>query len=295
MLRWAAPAALLAAAACAPAPVVRTESAAPAPPPSRDELHETPVPDGEWRGHRLARCGAEAPVPAAVERELGFCSMAFRGGSGSDGMAELEITMAETGRHPLVLLTLGQLYLLAGQGDPALLPHQGPAADTEDWSTNRPRLLGRARALLEEAGRARPDDAAVDYLLADVARACGEAALADSLAARGRGKCTGGRSFDILRQYQQLNLHAAEVEAAAAPEYPAGALERGDAGRVVLDLLLDPAGRVRQVAVVQAPADDLAAAAADAFRRSRFAPGRVGKYPVWCWLRVASNFTLKAE
>ncbi|MFO7610357.1 MAG: TonB family protein [Candidatus Krumholzibacteriia bacterium] len=296
-------AAVLGAAAGLPLVVFLAAGCAPVPPPVGGppepaslalpgDLAETPVPDGDWRGHRLARCPADGVAPPAVEAKLALCAEYFRGGSGSDGMLELELTMAETGRHPLVLLTLGQLYLMAGQGVPELLPEEGPAADTGDWERNRPRLLGRARALLEETARSRPDDAAVDYLLADVARAGGDAAAAERHAARGRGKCTGGRSFTILRQYQELNLYPARLEANPPPQYPARALQERTAGRVTLDLLLDPDGRVRQVVQVAAPSPDLARAAAEAFRAGRFAAPRVGKYPVWGWLRVATNFKL---
>jgi TonB family protein len=234
-------------------------------------------------------------VPARVERLLGLCSEYFRDGSGSDGMMELELALARGERHPWLLLTLGQLYLMAGQGVPELLPTEGPAADTGSWARNRPRLLGRARELLIEAGRARPDDAAVDYLLADVARAGGDMAGAKSVMAQGADKCTGGRSFRIMRLYQELDLHPAELEATTPPEYPEAAILAGRAGPVALDLLLDPRGRVRQVVVLAAPGEDLARAAAAAFRRSRFAPSRVGKYPVWSWLRVTTNFSLAGE
>lgn len=278
----------LAAAACTPPPA----ELPPPPASAARDLDETVPPDADWRGHQLARCPRDTDVPAIVEKELGLCWQLFRDGSGSDGIVELELTLAETGRHPLILVALGQLYLMAGQGVPELLPTEGPAADTGSWERNRPRLLARARELLLEAGRARPDDAAVDYLLADVARAGGDFAGADRLAAAGLDKCTGGRSFLMLRQYQELNLYPPELRAAASPEYPEAAVVKGVSGQVVLDVLLDPAGLVRQVAVVSAPSPDLARAAGEAFRASEFAPGRIGKYPVWAWLRVATNFSL---
>ena len=283
---------LLAVTACAPAPPPREVPPLPPPAAGADDLAEIAPADGAWRGHRLARCPADAVAPAVVEAELGLCSELYRSNSGSDGMIELELTMAETARHPWVLLTLGQLYLMAGQGVPELLPSEGPAAETGDWERDRVRLLGRARALLEEAGRSLADEAAVDYLLADVARAGGDPDLAAELVARGLDKCTGGRAFQIMRMYQDLNLYPAELLATPPPDYPQQAIAAGISGKVMLDLLLDPAGEVRQVVVVATPAPELAAAAAAAFRASRFAPARVGKYPVWAWLRVATNFSL---
>ena len=288
---WTA-ALLLVLGACAPAPDPQS-ALPPAPPPAgRADLAETPPPDGPWRGHRLARCPTDAVAPPIVETELGLCSELYRSGSGSDGMIELELTMVETDRHPWVLLTLGQLYLMAGQGVPELMPNEGPAAETGDWERDRVRLLGRARALLEEAGLALPDEAAVDYLLADVARAGRDMEGAAELVSRGLDKCTGGRAFRIMQLYQDLNLYPAELLETPPPDYPAEAVAAGIAGKVVLDLLLDPAGRVRQVVVVSAPSSGLAAAAEAAFRSSRFAPARVGKYPVWAWLRTGTNFSL---
>ncbi len=283
---------LLAAAACAPVPQPRPAPPVAPPAVSIGDLAEIPEPDGPWREHRLARCPADVVAPPAVETELGLCSELFRSNSGSDGMIELELTMVETARHPWVLLTLGQLYLMAGQGVPELLPSEGPAAETGDWPRDQVRLLGRARALLEEAGRSLPDEAAVDYLLADVARAGGDLEGAAELVARGLDKCTGGRAFRIMQMYQDLNLYPAELLATPPPAYPQEAIAAGISGKVRLDLLLDPAGQVRQVVVVATPAPELAAAAAEAFRASSFAPARVGKYPVWAWLQVATNFRL---
>jgi len=255
-------------------------------------LHEEALPDGVFREHMLARCRPEESVPRLVERYLGTCSEYFRDGSGSDGMIELEIGLREGHHHPLLLLTLGQLYLLAGQGDPDLLPVEGPAADLGDYARNKPRLLGRARQLLTEAAAKRPDDAAVDYLLADVARTLGETATADSLVALGYKKCTGGRSFRILQMYQGLFHHPPRYLGGPTPEFPQSAVDKGVGGDVILDLLLSPAGEVRQYEVVQSPSAELTAAAWQSLHRGRFEAARVGKYAVWAWLRVTTSFTL---
>ena len=274
-------------AACA-APPPRT---GPASRPTAD-WQEVPAAESDWRGHVLSRCLPEPEVPTEVERLLGLCSNYFREGSGSDGMVELELALEQGRRHPLLLLALGQLYVMAGQGEPALLPNEGPAADTGDWARNRRRLLDRARSLLAEAGRSRPDDAAVDYLLADAARAAGDFRDAESLAAQGRAKCTGGRSFALLRLYQRLHRYPARLTACGSPEYPASALARRVTGVVTLDLLLDPDGRPRQAVTVASPDPDLAAAAEKVFRGASYEAARLGKYPVWAWLRVSTTFRL---
>lgn len=259
------------------------------------QLHETPPPLDGWRGHRLSHCNADLPASPDIEALLAVCAELFGEGSGSDGMIELEMALAQGKRHPLLLVVLGQLYLMGGQGEPALLPSEGPAADTGDWATNKPRLLRRAGDLLSEASEALPDDAAVDYLLADVARAGGRMTEAEALVIRGWDKCTGGRSFEILRGYQQLGRYPAKVVAAGSPVYPADAVARRVTGTVTLDLLLDPAAEVRQVVIVASPDPALARAAEEVFRAGTCEPARIGKYPVWAWLRVSTSFALEAD
>lgn len=257
-------------------------------------MNEIPVPDGTWRPHLLARCERDAEVPTEVERLLGISSEYFRHGSGSDGMIELELALEDGFRHSLLLLTLGQLYLLAGQGDPALLPVEGPAADVGDWPRNRQRLLGRAGDLLRECQLQRPDDAAVDYLLADVERAAERFEAALDLARSAESKCTGGRSFRVMKQYQALNDYPSKYLGGPSPEYPERALNAGLTGDVVLDLLLNPRAEVVQVVVVESPSGDLTRAAEASLSHSTFEAARIGKYPIWSWLRVKTAFHLEA-
>jgi TonB family protein len=285
-------------AACAPtAPQPATGPArlpeAPAPTPSASDLKEMPAPVGTWREHRLARCRDDLEIPAGVEKLLSLVSELHRERSGRDGMVEMELAYARGERHPLVLAALGQFYLLAGQGEPSLLPREGPARDVGSWERNRPRLLGRARMLLEEAGRVWSDDAGIDYLLADVARAGGDTITAAARAAAAADKCTGGRTFGLMQFYQQLNRYPARHEGGPAPVYPAAARRDREQGEVVVDLLLDPLATVRQTHVVAAPSPALAEAAAACLRGGRFAPARVGKYAVWSWLRVTVAFRLE--
>jgi len=280
--------------ACAPGPpevAVEDASTASA---GIGDLQEIPVPEGPWRPHRLKGCREDLDVPSVVERYLGTCSEYFRDGSGSDGMIEMEFGLADGHRHSLMLLTLGQLYLLAGQGDPDLLPVEGPAADVGDWGRNRTRLLARAQKLLLEAAETRLDDAAVDYLLADVARAGGDQERAAALVKSGMDKCTGGRSFGTLWQYQQLNKYPPRFMGGPSPEFPQSSVDKGVSGEVVLDVLLSPSGEVRQVIVVESPARSLTDSASASLRKGEFEGARVGKYPIWSWLRVTTSFNLES-
>jgi hypothetical protein len=274
----------------APPPEPETETAIESSVPG--VMNEDPVPEGPWREHRLSGCTEDVDVPREVEKYLGICSEYFRDGSGSDAMIEMEMGLEAGHRHSLMYLTLGQLYLMAGQGRPELLPVEGPAADTGDWETNKTRLLSRARTLLEEARRTRTDDAAVEYLLADVARAEGDPAEAEARMSAGRAECTGGRSFRILRQYQDLNRYPAKYLGGNSPVYPPEAVRKGLSGDVVLDLLLDPSGEVRQVVAVSTPGSSLTRAAETSLRSGNFEVARIGKYPIWSWLRVTTAFNL---
>lgn len=255
-------------------------------------LREVPPPDGAWRPQVVSWCPEESGAPRRVEELLELCSRYFQEGSGTDGMLELEMALSEGQRHPLLLLTLGLLYLGAGQGDPDLLPPEGPAADVGDWPRNRIRLLERAETLLTEARAGRPQDAAVDYLLADVWRAREDFRKADEFLFQGAAKCTSGRGFDILAFYRQLFRHPGKYLGGPGPDYPAAALEQGISGEVVLDLLISPLGEVRQADIVSAPERSLARAAALSLSEGQWQPASIGKYPVWSWLRVNTSFSL---
>ncbi len=119
--------------------------------------------------------------------------------------------------------------------------------------------------------------------------------MADELAFKAAGKCLGGRTFGTIQLYQQLTVKPAEFLAGDGPIYPEHSLMNGISGPVLLDLLISPYGEVRQAVVVDSPAEDLSLAAAAGLFRSFFQPGKIGKYPVWSWLRVTTNFTISTE
>jgi len=260
-----------------------------------DSLHETPVATGAGRIHEFDHCRQDYSTSTKIEKILGICSELFRHGSGSDGIIELEMALDDGIDHPLILFTLGQLYLMAGQGDPDLMPGEGPAADVGNWDRNKKRLLERSEKLLLEVGRYFPADGTVDFLLADVARASGDFYRADELAFRAAGKCLGGRTFQIMRLYQKLTVKPAEMLGGDGPIYPEDSLTKGISGPVTVDLLISPQGAVRQAVVVESPAEDLSMAAATGLFNSYFQPGKIGKYPVWAWLRVTTNFNIAGE
>ncbi len=278
---------------CAPQSV--TNEAAPQYSPPElvtDSLFEIPPPDGPWRPHRVSWCQGDGVVDPNVEQLLGLCAEYFREGSGSDGMLELELALEKGQRHPLLLITLGQLYTIAGQGEPDLLPPEGPAADVGDWTKNKKRLLGRAELLLLEAQASRPEDAAVDYLLADVARAWGNTPAAHALVAAASDKCTSGRGFIALVLYQQLNRYPGRYLGGPGPEYPVTAQKKHITGEVIVDLLISPSGAVRQAVVVESPDFSLSQAAVASLQVGKWDAARLGKYPIWSWLRVNTSFTL---
>lgn len=74
--------------------------------------------------------------------------------------------------------------------------------------------------------------------------------------------------------------------------YPPGAKERGVTGAVVLDLLIDEKGVVRQVTLVSGPDEELNRVAIEAIKRFRFAPAEIEKKPVAVKIRYAYRFVL---
>lgn len=255
---------------------------------------EVAPPDGPWRPHRLARCADPIATDPAVQQELAEAAGHFARGNGGDAVAQLEGCLREHGDAPDLLLTLGQLYLLAALGREAVVPREGPAARTGRADLDREAWLGRSQFLLAAAGGRRPDDAVVDYLLAEVARERGDLETAMATELRAMRKCTHAGSLAIVRRYQRVQDYPALVTSPIVPAYPQEARERRRQGRVVLDLLLDPEGRVAQVETV-AGDPVLAAAAAAAAPDAGYQAARVGLYPIWSWLRVTVDFRLRGS
>ncbi len=253
-------------------------------------MREVPPPDGSWRPHVLQACSSlEQRQPATAERhDLEVAWDLFQAGEGADAIAELELSIGERPRAGgLVLLTLAQLYVMAGQGVPELVPREGPAADTGNWERNKARFLSRAEDLIERCRPSRPDDAVLDYLLGDCRRARGDLAGGAAAVEDAQQGCTLTASFDILRKHQDLVRTPPRQLTPAQPVWPTGVTKGGE---VELDLLIAPDGRVHQIETVKRPGRLLGEAAVAAFKDVRFEAARIGKYQIWAWQRTSVVF-----
>jgi protein TonB len=77
------------------------------------------------------------------------------------------------------------------------------------------------------------------------------------------------------------------------PSYPESARRDGREGRVLLRVLVDDQGRIKQVDINSSSGNDaLDRAAAEAIKRWRFHPARYGDKPVESWLRIPIEFRL---
>ena len=77
------------------------------------------------------------------------------------------------------------------------------------------------------------------------------------------------------------------------PAYPESARREGREGRVLLRVLVDDQGRIKQVEINSSSGSDaLDRAAAEGIKRWRFHPARYGDKPVETWLRIPVEFRL---
>lgn len=91
---------------------------------------------------------------------------------------------------------------------------------------------------------------------------------------------------------RQVDVHPAALEP-VNPAFPDAAAQGGVQGFVTLRLLIDDAGRVREMSVVEAqPPDTFEAAALDAFRNARFAPALRNGRPVKSDVLIRVSFEL---
>jgi protein TonB len=75
--------------------------------------------------------------------------------------------------------------------------------------------------------------------------------------------------------------------------YPGDSRTKGIQGAVVMDLLVDDLGRVRDAQLIEGPAEDLDAAALSAVKRFHFKPAYVHDQPVSVRIRYAYRFVIE--
>jgi protein TonB len=87
------------------------------------------------------------------------------------------------------------------------------------------------------------------------------------------------------------------IVACPAPEYPAALRVAGIDGRVVLEFVVDTLGSVEpaSIRVLESTRRDFEASAAEAVRRCRFEPARIGNGPVRQLVRQGVTFRLAGE
>ena len=75
--------------------------------------------------------------------------------------------------------------------------------------------------------------------------------------------------------------------------YPPGPKARGVQGKVVMDLLIDESGHVRDVKLIEAPDPELGAAATTAARGFEFKPARIQEKSVAVRIHYAYRFVIE--
>lgn len=102
----------------------------------------------------------------------------------------------------------------------------------------------------------------------------------------GNGSGTGSSGIGIA-------LTPASYRDTPRPAYPESARRTGREGRVLLRVLVDDQGRIKQVEINHSSGSDaLDRAAAEAIKRWRFHPARYGDKAVESWLRIPIEFRL---
>jgi protein TonB len=105
---------------------------------------------------------------------------------------------------------------------------------------------------------------------------------------RGSGSGTGSGSFGT-----GIALTQASYRDTPRPAYPESARRAGREGRVLLRVLVDDQGRIKQLEINRSSGSDaLDRAAAEAMKRWRFHPARYGDRPIESWLRIPIEFHL---
>ncbi len=137
------------------------------------------------------------------------------------------------------------------------------------------------------------DLAAADFRAADFIIFDRQGVIVDSLRARWRGP-SHALEMNASGAYEVgHNVKAPQVIKRVEAAYPLEARMKGVKGLVVLQVLIDKTGAVRQIVVRKEFASGLSEAAVDAVRQWQFAPATLDGKPVDVVLNLTINFRLK--
>ena len=84
-----------------------------------------------------------------------------------------------------------------------------------------------------------------------------------------------------------------ELKSEVRVPYPREAKKRGISGSVIMNLLIDTLGKVREVSLIEGPNPELNAAALAAAKGFQFSPAMIQKQPVAVRIRYKYNFVLE--
>ena len=98
---------------------------------------------------------------------------------------------------------------------------------------------------------------------------------------------------EIFQYVPDSNITEPKAIEKIPPKYPPDMKKEGVTGLVVAELVIDEIGIVRDVAIKDSPADQLSAAAMDAFEQWRFEPAMMDGKPVAVKYVVTVAFRLK--
>jgi len=127
----------------------------------------------------------------------------------------------------------------------------------------------------------------------DLSTGLGEIGTGNGLGSFGNGLGQGSGNSNGSGSGPVVALTQASYRDTPSPSYPESARRDGREGRVLLRVLVDHQGRIKQVDINSSSGSDvLDHAAAEAIKRWRFHPARYGDKPVESWLRIPIEFRL---
>ncbi|MCF8080788.1 MAG: energy transducer TonB [Desulfobacterales bacterium] len=178
-------------------------------------------------------------------------------------------------------------------------PAPKPAPAVQEKPVEAP--LPEPKAETDSVVEAPPPPAQFSSLFDSVKSSSSEPLIPEGIAALSKKAETARNAEETVSQARSANDDGpALIEARPLyrrnppPDYPRLARRRGYQGTVVLDVLVDKTGRVKEVKVEESSGHgSLDRAAKQAVKRWRFTPGRRGDDPMDMWVKVPVRFELR--